>query len=160
MSHLNFLTKFKCATAIFGAKIDIFAEFAIRTKLITFLAWKFNFFRDFGWSQQGQTDGLISNNLRFGISKKNHLFISSHSKKVWNQLWCVAVKARSILGGAISEHQGEQKLQREFADKRISIQWPDKPFFFFFLSKVLQQNFNSAQGILGGAPLMHPYLLF
>ena len=86
--------------------------------------------------------------------------ISSHSKKVWNQLWCVAVKARSILGGAISEHQGEQKLQREFADKRISIQWPDKPFFFFFLSKVLQQNFNSAQGILGGAPLMHPYLLF
>ena len=38
MSHLNFLTEFKGVIAIFGAKIDIFAEFAIRTKLMTFLA--------------------------------------------------------------------------------------------------------------------------
>ena len=68
----------------------------------------------------------------------------------------MAVKACSILGGAISEHQGEQKLQREFADKRISIQWTDKPFFFFFLSQVLQQRPRNPRW---GALPVHPSVL-
>ena len=74
----------------------------------------------------------------------------------------MAVKACSILGGAISEHQGEQKLQREFADKRISFDNGQAVFLAAVQSSPAQilPNIHRAAPYLGTPKYVAYYDLF